>query len=256
MAHRTSTPQAPSPAHLVRLPGLSLATRMVLVALTTDPDAPIARLARELDTDRPTVRRALAAAEAAGVIRYGPSTTAERGPILWAEVVTPPSQGGVESTTPLVAHPPPPGAESTTPTPLPGMASSCREVDQRQGRTPPTPPSISPQPDEPASATTERELREATSKVRRLRRDAGLVTGIAYDRDIGRVLVQVLGQLRREGLTATLDEVAVAAGASLALTTAAVVVTLNRGKVAPPRPHHPSFLTAASVERGNDPDAW
>jgi hypothetical protein len=234
-SNRTTGPQAPTPGELVRLPGLSVATRLVLTGLATDPDAPLARLARDLRMPRSTIRRALTEAEAAGVIRLGPSTTTERGPIEWDHVVTPPSGGGAPRSTPpakVAHHAPPGGAPRSTSAPLPGMASSCREVGQRQGRTPPTPPLDSPPSPEPASATTASELREAISKVRRLRRENGLATGIAYDRDIGRVLVSVLGQAHREGLTATLDDVAEAAGVALVVTVPAIVVTLNR-KVAP-----------------------
>jgi DNA-binding MarR family transcriptional regulator len=82
-SNRTTSPQAPSLEALACLPGLSPTTRLVLIGLATDPDAPFTRLARDLGVPRTTVRRALIAAEAADVIRRGPSTDNERGPILW-----------------------------------------------------------------------------------------------------------------------------------------------------------------------------
>jgi hypothetical protein len=234
-SNRTTSPQAPSLEGLAALGELSATTRLVLIGLAAWPELTTAALARRLNVHRNTVRRALAEAQTAGVIHLGPSTTTERGPIGWGQVVTPPSGGGAPRATPpagVVRHVPPGGAPRATSAPLPGMASSCREVGQRQGRTPPTPPLDSPPSPEPASATTASELREAISKVRRLRRENGLATGVAYDRDIGRVLVSVLGQAHREGLTATLDDVAEAAGVALVVTVPAIVVALNR-KVAP-----------------------
>jgi hypothetical protein len=224
-----------NPAELIYRTDLPAATRLVLYAVADDPDATIPELVERLGLDRRTVQRSLTKAEAAGVIRRGSHLATERGPITWETSIHAAPHDTPDTSiraAPSDIRAAPQRHSRRPPEPLPGMESSCREVGQRQGRTPPTPPLDSPPSPEPASATTASELREAISKVRRLRRENGLATGIAYDRDIGRVLVSVLGQAHREGLTATLDDVAEAAGVALVVTVPAIVVTLNR-KVAP-----------------------
>jgi hypothetical protein len=232
MGNRTSAPQPPTCETLVQLRGVSLTTRGVLFALAAWPDETTADLARRLDVDRKTIRRAMAEAERAGVIRLGPSTRAERGPITWAEHLTPPSPGGAPRPTPPAKEgrlAPPGGAPRPTSTPLPGMTSSCREVGQAR-----TPPPRDPPIDtrSPATIATATALREAVSKVRHLRRSHGLTTGVVGDRKLGAILASVLAE--NDGIGLTLDEVAEAAGRALAVTGPSIGLELNKGKVARP----------------------
>lgn len=229
--NRTTSPQAPSAEDLAYLPGVSATTRLVLIALRAEPHASNIELGRRVHVPRSTVQRALDNAEAAGVIRRGPSVNAERGVIEWTTVSPPAAPCGTplpHHAAPLPHHAAPPAAPCGTPAPLPGMESSYLEVGQGQGQgPPPSPPSISALADQPASPSprvADREaLDEAFAKVKRLRREKHLATGAVYDRDLKRIL----GSLALDA-DCSLDEVAEAAGAAWALTEPSIVVELNR----------------------------